>query len=263
MRWIYKKLYPLLSPHLHPRQFGGRQGVLTAHATQPFLDDIDNGTRWEAIFAFDMYHAFDSPPKILIRDVLQRMGTPTKLLLLISTVLEHGSTYIRGTPNEIFGTTHGVKQGCPISCFLFVVVFEIPLRYIHSHNIIFSAYVDDISAPVAQHDGPRVASVVQAGLNLIGCQLNVIKSESLPVPPLPPPHPYYLNTHIRPHPCRCLMISGLRRSVHVGRIGQTLSSIPWPKYPTSCTLDTPYRRTLRSDVRFSWFSVSSKLNSLN
>ena len=98
MRWIYKKLYPLLPPQLHPRQFGGRRGVSTAHATQTFFDDIDNGTSWESIFTFDMYHAFDSPPKILIRDVLQRMGTPTKLLLLISTVLEHGSTYIRGTP---------------------------------------------------------------------------------------------------------------------------------------------------------------------
>ena len=189
MRWIYKKLYPLLSPQLHPRQFGGRRGVSTAHATQTFFDDIDNGTSWESIFTFDMYHAFDSPPKILIRDVLQRMGTPTKLLLLISTVLEHGSTYIRGTPDEIFGTTHGVKQGCPISCFLFVIVFEIPLRYIHSHNILFSAYVDDISTPVAHTDGPRVASIVQTGLNLIGCQLNVIKSESLPVSPhcTPPP----------------------------------------------------------------------------
>ena len=117
------------------------------------------------------------------------MGTPTKLLLLISTVLEHGSTFIRGTPDEIFGTTHGVKQGCPLSCFLFVIVFEIPLRYIHSHNIILSAYVDDISTPVAYNDGPRIASVVQAGLNLIGCQLNVIKSESLPVSPHCPPPP--------------------------------------------------------------------------
>ena len=149
MRWVYKKLYPFISQQLHPRQFGGRQGVSTAHATQTFLDDIDSGNRWEAIFSFDMYHAFDSPPKILIREVLQRMGTPTKLLLLISTVLEHGSTFIRGTPDEIFGTTHGVKQGCPLSCFLFVIVFEIPLLYIHSHNIILSAYVDDISTPVA------------------------------------------------------------------------------------------------------------------
>ena len=189
MRWVYKKLYPLISPQLHPRQFGGRQGVSTARATQTFLDDIDSGNRWEAIFSFDMYHAFDSPPGNLIREVLQRMGTPTKLLLLISTVLEHGSTFIRGTPDEIFGTTHGVKQGCPLSCFLFVIVFEIPLRYIHSHNIILSAYVDHISTPVAYNDGPRIASVVQAGLNVIGCQLNVIKSESLPVNPHCPPPP--------------------------------------------------------------------------
>ena len=117
------------------------------------------------------------------------MGTPTKLLLLISTVLEHGSTFIRGTPDEIFGRTHGVKQGCPLSCFLYVIVFEIPLRYIHSHNILLSAYVDDISTPVAYNDGHRIAYVVQAGLNLIGCQLNVIKSEYLPVNPHRPPPP--------------------------------------------------------------------------
>ena len=189
MRWVYKRLYPLISPQLHPRQFGGRQGVSTVHAKPTFLDDIDGGNRWEAIFFFDMYHAFDGPPKILSREVLQRIGTPTKLLLLISTVLEHGSTFIRGTPDEIFGMTHGVKQGCPLSCFLFVIVFEIPLGYIHSHNIILSAYVDDISTPVAYNDGPKIASVVQAGLNLIGCQLNVIKSEFLPVHPHCPPPP--------------------------------------------------------------------------
>ena len=80
-----------------------------------------------------------------------------------------------------------MKQGCPISCFLFVIVFEIPLRYIHTHNIILSAYVDDISTPVAYIDGSRTASV--AGVNLIGCQLNVIKGESLPV-----------RSHCRPPP---------------------------------------------------------------
>ena len=70
MRLVYKRVYPLLLPHLHNRQFGGRQGVSTAHATQTFLNDMDTGTTWEAIYAFDMYHAFDSPPRILIREVL-------------------------------------------------------------------------------------------------------------------------------------------------------------------------------------------------
>ena len=94
MRWCSKKMYPLLSPQIHTRQFGGRQGVSTAHATQTFLNDMDSDVPWENIFAFDMYHAFDSPPKIVIREVLDRMGTPPQLLLLISTVLEHGSTFI-------------------------------------------------------------------------------------------------------------------------------------------------------------------------
>ena len=30
-----------------------------------------------------------------------------------------------GPPHEILGTMHGVKQGCPLSCFLLVLVFDI------------------------------------------------------------------------------------------------------------------------------------------
>ena len=147
-----------------------------------------------------MYHAFDSPPKILIREVLERMGTPSKLLRLIQTVLEHGSTYIRGTPDEIFRTTHGVKQGCPLSCFLFVLVFEIPLRYLQSQGLTLSAFVDDVSTPISPGEGSYTASLVQQGLNLIGCQLNVAKSECLPLLPPPPPPPSLPKYAQPPHP---------------------------------------------------------------
>ena len=63
MRLIYSQLYPLIYPKLHYRQFGGKQGVSTAHATQIFLDDLEKMGPTEAILAFDLYHAFDSPPK--------------------------------------------------------------------------------------------------------------------------------------------------------------------------------------------------------
>ena len=98
MRWVYRTLYPLLSPLLHPRQFGGRQGTSPAHATQTFLHDIDHLDNVEAILAFDVYHAFDSPPKALISMALQRFGTPLRLLRLISLALEYGATYIRPPP---------------------------------------------------------------------------------------------------------------------------------------------------------------------
>ena len=198
----HMRLYPLLSPHINTRQFGGWRGVSTAQATQAFLNDLDTGTTWEAIYAFDTYHTFYSPPKILISEVLERMGTPLRLLRLIQTVLEHGSRFICGSPDEVFRTKDGVKQGCPLSCFLFVLVFEIPLRYLQSQGLTVSAYVDDVSTPITQGNRNPTASQVQRGLNLIRCQHNVGKSECLPLlrPLLMPPSlPKYAQPPDRVH----------------------------------------------------------------
>ena len=84
MRWVHHTLYPLIAPLLHPRQFGDKQGCSPAHATHAFLHDVDKLVDVEAILAFDVYHAFDSPPKLLIRTALDRLGTPLKLLRIIS-----------------------------------------------------------------------------------------------------------------------------------------------------------------------------------
>ena len=62
MRWVYHTLYPLIAPGLHPKQFGGRQGSSTAHATQAFLQELEHMADKEAVLAFDVYLAFDSPP---------------------------------------------------------------------------------------------------------------------------------------------------------------------------------------------------------
>ena len=160
-----------------------------------FLDDLDKLTDTEAVLAFDVYHAFDSPPKYLIHHTLQRMGTPVKLLLLITLVLDQGATFIRSAEDVVFTTTHGVKQGCPLSCFLFVVVFDIPLRYLEQKGVTFSAYVDDIASPVPRRCSQSRASLVQHALSLIACQVNALKSESLQVgnklPDLPTLPKYY------------------------------------------------------------------------
>ena len=126
--------------------------------------------------------------RLLMRWVYRRFGTPLRLLRLISLALEYGATYIRGCPESVFRTTHGVKQGCPLSCFLFVIAFRIPLPYLHVRGIPFSAYVDDISSPALRGRSPHVSTTVQEDLALIGCQLNIIKSEALPVA-CPPPRP--------------------------------------------------------------------------
>ena len=225
MRWCYKTLYPLLSPQIHTRRFGERQGVSTAHATQTFLNDMDSDVPWEGIFAFDMYHAFDSPPKILIREVLDRMGTPLHLLLLISTVLDHGSTFIRGSPDSQFTTTHGVKQGCPMSCLLFVLVFEISLRFFQSQGLVFSAYVDDVSVHVPRGAGPRIAATVQQGLALIGCNSTLQRVRPCPYPSPVPPHRPYPSTPSHHNLYRPVQISGPQFHPSNCQSGQTIRNI--------------------------------------
>ena len=195
MRWVYRTLYTLISLLLHPRQFRGRQGTSPAHATQTFLQDLGQLDNIESILAFDVYHAFDSPPKALICQVLGCLGTRFRLLQLITQALEHGTTYIRGSQSSSFGTTQAVKQACRLSCFLFVIVFDIPLRYLTAQGITFSAYVDDIAAPARVNCSQQLADAVQKALSMIGCQINVFKSEALPLvqpPPPPPSLPQYL-----------------------------------------------------------------------
>ena len=200
MRLVYCTLYPLLSPLLHPRQFSGRQGTSPAHGTQTFLYDIDHLDNIEAILAFDVHHAFDSLPKALISMALQWFGTPLRLLRLISLALEYGATYIRGCPESVFRTTHSVDQGCPLLCFLSVIVSEIPLRYLNVRGIPFSAYVDDISSPALRGRSQHVSTTVQEALALMRCQLNIKKSDALPA--LPPPYPPCPNIIIPRRPYR-------------------------------------------------------------
>ena len=93
----------------------------------------------------DFFHAFDSPPKRLLVKALDLAGTPMVLLLLIISVYLWATTKIRGSDEEPFGTSKGVKQGCPMSCVIFVLFINAILVFLLSMGLKFSAYVDDIS----------------------------------------------------------------------------------------------------------------------
>ena len=100
------------------------------------------------------------PPELLIGSVLDRLRNPHELLQLISLVLEKGTTFLQGAGHTVFQTTHGVKQRC-LSSLLF-------------------HYVDDIAGLSPKGPSSRTSAMVRHALNLITCQLNVTKSESLP-----------------------------------------------------------------------------------
>ena len=88
---------------------------------------------------------------------------------------------MRGTDETGVDTTHGIRQGCAVSCFLFGVVFNVPLRHLDVAHLSFLAFVDDITLVVPKGMMPRTAATVQSVVGKIGCQLNVKKSDCLPV----------------------------------------------------------------------------------
>ena len=179
------------------------------------------------------------------------------MLRLICLALGFGATFLRGAKETVFRTTHRVKQGCPLSRFLFVIVFEIPLGCLSSQGIVLSAFVDDINIPAPRGCSQALACAVESALSLIGFQLNVRKSESLPSsPPRPhclpcqsfPPHP----VPFRPPPHHHGSLSRASTSVHGRRTRYILSH----ECGARGILDTPYQHVSGSP----WPSTSLRRN---
>ena len=87
MCWVHAKIYPMLVTWLHPHQYGGRRGVSPIHASLSLMDMIDATCDVECLLSFDLYHAFDSPRKLLIIETLDKLGIPLPLLRIIQLVL--------------------------------------------------------------------------------------------------------------------------------------------------------------------------------
>ena len=143
---------------------------------------IDATCDVECLLSFDLYHAFDSPPRLLIIQTLDEFGIPPPLLRIIQPVLQKGTNTLRGMEETGIDKTHGIRQGWPVSCLLFVVVFNIALCNLDLAHLSFVAFVDDITVVVPRGQAQRTAETVQSAMGKIGCQLNVTKSEFLPVP---------------------------------------------------------------------------------
>ena len=182
----------------------------------------------ECLLSFDLYHAFDSPPKLLIIRTLDKLGIPLPLLGIIQSGLQKGTTSLRGTEETGMGTTQGIRQGCPVSCLLFVVVFNIALCHLDIAHLSFVAFVDDITVVVPRGQTQRTAETVQSAVGKMGCQLNVTKSECLPVQECcsPPSLP----TYHHPEPALSIQKRGPGGCYEINTCQQTR---PWGKISTS------------------------------
>ena len=186
-RWIYHQLVPILSPLISNWQFGGLSGRTTAAATFQLFEHLADTPGHKSIGMIDFFHAFDSPPKRLLLDSLDRAGVPRVLLLMIRSVYIDGTTFFRGEKGRNFGTPKGVKQGCPMSCLIFVLFIDPILVGMQEMGIKFVAFVDDIAMVIPQGMEQAFFEHVQKTAAALNMQLNVKKNEIMGIHTYQPP----------------------------------------------------------------------------
>ena len=101
----------------------------------------------------DFQGAFDSVDRSVLLDTLAHQGMPRKFVNIISSLYSKTSGRVRvyGELSKSFRTQSGVRQGCPLSPFLFnFVVDEIMRRTLEvfriasDENLVDLEYADDI-----------------------------------------------------------------------------------------------------------------------
>jgi hypothetical protein len=189
-KWIYSHLYDQLIPFITYQQHGGMRGKSPSMCTILLMHHISllENPSDDSLVSLDIYHAFDSPPKDFMLKLLGKRGVSPVLMTLLLSILKDSSTFFRGCPGILpFQTTHGIKQGCPLSALLWITFFQLFLDHLKDMGIPFGAFIDDTSFIVKTSLVQIILEeLVLFGLRM-GIQFNMEKTEVMPLgnQPLP------------------------------------------------------------------------------
>ena len=193
-RWIYSIIQPMLAPFLSKHQYGGLRGRSCGMATAQLLDSMFTAPECNGCLLLDLYHAFDTPPKAAVLTLLRIRGIPPGILLLLTSIFQEGTTRLLGQTGLPFGTTCGIKQGCPLSCLLFTSYFQLFLDFLtNTLRLPCVAFVDDVAALLHTSQLRSILTSAASFLRSMGLVLNQKKSEllllkpcdTIPNPPCP------------------------------------------------------------------------------
>lgn len=129
---------------------------------------------WMAL-KLDVEKAYDRVSWEFINASLQAAGTPVFLISVIMNAITSSLQILwNGIPTQKFTPIRGIRQGCPLSSYLFVLCMEWLSRIIH-------VKIDDGSwKPIRlSRNGPALSHLLFADDLLIFCQANIDQAHLL------------------------------------------------------------------------------------
>lgn len=142
------------------------------------------------ILSIDFYKAFDSIEHPFIFDCLKLFGFGYKFRNIIKSLYENSnsSVSLSGGTSPRFPINRGIKQGCPISPFLFIIAPEMLSIFIRNSSIaplevlgqpvIISQFADDTTIFMKQlTEVPKILQIIHTFSQASGLKMNLNKCE--------------------------------------------------------------------------------------
>jgi len=145
-----------------------------------------------AIILFDFEAAFPSVAHDFIFGTLRHLGLPQEALNLITALYDQNKCLVsaQGNLHPGFPMRSGIRQGCPLSPLLFVVVVDSLLRHLAASlpTAVPRAYADDIGLVTEDflRDLPHLQRIFGQFQQVSGLRLNLPKTAIIPLGDTPP-----------------------------------------------------------------------------
>jgi hypothetical protein len=124
----------------------------------------------------DFCKAYDYLNRDAIRKVCKHIGIPEWMMNIIEiALLENSSKLYEGT----FNSVSGVRQGCPLSGYLYIIIFDLLINEISKVDGVklIRGYMDDLGIVIDNEEAfVKVRKIIQLYEEATGASLNTFKS---------------------------------------------------------------------------------------